>query len=135
MPARQPAEPSNPRKSTPAKPATSGAPAKGAKSEKPVKLGKPAAAAKGDAPAKRAHQKKVSPPPKTEPAATTADAPEETATAHELGGPVTQALVRVLDEIGAMMELLGEDSFKANAHTRAARTIRDLAFDLSTLGP
>ncbi|MCC6677711.1 MAG: PHP domain-containing protein [Phycisphaerales bacterium] len=47
--------------------------------------------------------------------------------------PVNPDLARLLDDIGAMMELLGEDSFRASAHTRAARTIRDLPFDLSTL--
>lgn len=52
----------------------------------------------------------------------------------EDGAPVNADLARVLDDIAAMMELLGEDSFRASAHSRAARTIRDLPFDLSTLG-
>lgn len=47
--------------------------------------------------------------------------------------PVNPELARLLDDIGAMMELLGEDSFRASAHTRAARTVRDLPLDLSTL--
>lgn len=51
-------------------------------------------------------------------------------TARKLVNP---DLARLLDDIGAMMELMGEDSFRASAHTRAARTVRDLPFDLSTL--
>jgi len=41
--------------------------------------------------------------------------------------------VRLLEQIGHMMELLGEDSFKAAAHSRAARVLGDLAFDLATV--
>lgn len=48
--------------------------------------------------------------------------------------PVNADLARLLDDIASMMELLGEDSFRASAHARAARTVRDLPFDLSTLG-
>ncbi len=42
-----------------------------------------------------------------------------------------QDAVRLLEQIGHMMELLGEDSFKASAHARAARVIGDLPFDLA----
>jgi DNA polymerase (family 10) len=39
---------------------------------------------------------------------------------------VNEALATALEEIQAMMELLGEDSFRASAHGRAARAVRDL---------
>jgi DNA polymerase (family X) len=41
-------------------------------------------------------------------------------------------LARRFDEISQMIDLLGEDSFRASAHARAARNIADLPFDVST---
>ncbi len=41
--------------------------------------------------------------------------------------------IRLLTEIAQMLELLGENPFKINAHTRAARAIKDQTKDLSTL--
>lgn len=38
-----------------------------------------------------------------------------------------------LERIGVLMDLLGEDSFRAAAHARAARALADLARDASTL--
>ena len=38
-----------------------------------------------------------------------------------------------LERMGLTLELLGESGFKVNAHARAARVIRDLAQDLSTI--
>jgi DNA polymerase (family 10) len=40
--------------------------------------------------------------------------------------PSNEAIAQLLEEIGHMMELLGEDSFRISAHTRAARAIADL---------
>jgi DNA polymerase (family 10) len=39
---------------------------------------------------------------------------------------LNQAVAERLHEMGAMMDLLGMDSFRANSHTRAARAIEDL---------
>jgi len=44
-----------------------------------------------------------------------------------------QDAVRLLEQIGHMMELLGEDSFKASAHARAARVLGDVPFDLASI--
>ncbi|MFG0307461.1 MAG: DNA polymerase/3'-5' exonuclease PolX, partial [Phycisphaerales bacterium JB040] len=44
-----------------------------------------------------------------------------------------QELARVLDEMAAMQELLGENRFRVNAHQKAARVIKDHPTDLSTL--
>ncbi len=44
-----------------------------------------------------------------------------------------QDAAKVLEQIGQMMDLLGEDSFKASAHARAARALGDLPFDLATI--
>lgn len=41
-----------------------------------------------------------------------------------------EALTARLDEIASLMELLGEDSFRASAHARAARVIADLPDDI-----
>lgn len=46
---------------------------------------------------------------------------------------VNQALARQFEEISQMIDLLGEDSFRASAHARASRTIADLSFDLAPL--
>ncbi len=46
---------------------------------------------------------------------------------------VNQALAAVLEDMAKMMELLGENSFRASAHARAARTVEGLAEDVSTL--
>jgi len=46
---------------------------------------------------------------------------------------VNQALANQFEEISQMIDLLGEDSFRASAHARAARTIADLSFDLEPL--
>lgn len=45
--------------------------------------------------------------------------------------PFKEDLVERLEAICRMMDLLGEDSFRANAHARAARAIADLATDIS----
>lgn len=47
---------------------------------------------------------------------------------------VNQELARRFEEIAQMMDLLGEDSFRASAHARAARNIADLPFDLEPIG-
>ena len=39
------------------------------------------------------------------------------------------------EEIAQMLELLGEDRFRVNAHAKAARTIGDLAQDVASLAP
>jgi DNA polymerase (family 10) len=44
-----------------------------------------------------------------------------------------QDVAEVLNEIGQMMDLLGMDSFRANSHVRAARTIEDLGQDIADL--
>jgi len=41
--------------------------------------------------------------------------------------------VRLLNEIASMMELLGENPFKINAHARAARAIEGMSQDLSAV--
>jgi DNA polymerase (family 10) len=46
---------------------------------------------------------------------------------------VNQELAQRFSEIAAMLELLGEDSFRASAHARAARNIADLPFDLEPI--
>jgi DNA polymerase (family 10) len=46
---------------------------------------------------------------------------------------VNQELAQRFSEIAAMIELLGEDSFRASAHARAARNIADLPFDLAPI--
>jgi DNA polymerase (family 10) len=46
---------------------------------------------------------------------------------------VNQALADVLERIAAMQELLGEDTFRAVSNSRAARTIADLTYDVSTV--
>lgn len=46
---------------------------------------------------------------------------------------VQSQLVVTLEEIGQMMDLLGEDSFRASAHARAARVIGDLTEDIEEL--
>jgi DNA polymerase (family 10) len=43
------------------------------------------------------------------------------------------ALARVFEEMSRVMELLGEDTFKAAAHARAARLIGDMAEDICVL--
>lgn len=43
------------------------------------------------------------------------------------------ALAEKLHEIAQMLELLGEDRFRINAHTRAARTIESLSEDIAEL--
>lgn len=47
--------------------------------------------------------------------------------------PFNSAAVEALETIARLLELLGENSFKVNAHTRAARTIDGHPDDLSTL--
>lgn len=44
-----------------------------------------------------------------------------------------EELAQRLAQMGRMLELLGEDSFKANAHARAARTIDALTTDVAAL--
>ncbi|CAG0956144.1 DNA polymerase/3'-5' exonuclease PolX [Phycisphaerales bacterium] len=44
-----------------------------------------------------------------------------------------ESLAQQLDDIARMMELLGEDSFRASAHARAGRLIADLPQDIATL--
>jgi DNA polymerase (family X) len=44
---------------------------------------------------------------------------------------VNEEVARRFEEISQMIELLGEDSFRASAHARAARNVADLPFDLS----
>lgn len=46
---------------------------------------------------------------------------------------VNQALAKQFEEISQMIDLLGEDSFRASAHARAARNIADLSLDLGSL--
>lgn len=46
---------------------------------------------------------------------------------------VNAALAQALDDIARMMELLGEEPFKAIAHARASRLIGDMAQDVATL--
>jgi DNA polymerase (family X) len=46
---------------------------------------------------------------------------------------VNQELARRFEQIAQMMELLGEDSFRASAHARAARNIAELPFDLEPI--
>jgi len=46
---------------------------------------------------------------------------------------VQSQLVVTLEEIGQMMELLGEDSYRVSAHARAARVIGDLTDDIEEL--
>ncbi len=44
-----------------------------------------------------------------------------------------ESLAQILDEIARMMEVLGEDSFRASANARAARTIADLPTPIEQL--
>jgi DNA polymerase (family 10) len=46
---------------------------------------------------------------------------------------VNQELARRFEEIAQMLDLLGEDSFRASAHARAARNIAELPFDLEPI--
>lgn len=46
---------------------------------------------------------------------------------------VNTSLARALDEISRLMDLLGEDSFRSSAHSRAARLIEDHPEDFATL--
>lgn len=46
---------------------------------------------------------------------------------------INAALARRLEEISRFMDLLGEDSFRASAHARAARAIEDLPQDVAAL--
>lgn len=46
---------------------------------------------------------------------------------------VNEALAARLDEMARMMELLGEDSFRASAHARAARAIGDMPEDVAAV--
>ena len=43
------------------------------------------------------------------------------------------ALAAVLEQMAQMLELLGEDKFRVNAHARAARAIKDLGTDVCTI--
>lgn len=43
------------------------------------------------------------------------------------------ALARVLSDMASLIELLGEDSFRASAHARAARAIEDLRGDIRAI--
>jgi DNA polymerase (family 10) len=45
-----------------------------------------------------------------------------------------QAIASLLHEMSQMLDLLGEDSFRASSHARAARAIEDFPHDISTLG-
>ncbi|MBX3382883.1 MAG: PHP domain-containing protein [Phycisphaeraceae bacterium] len=47
--------------------------------------------------------------------------------------PANQELASTLSDMARMMELLGEDSFRAAAHSRAARAIEGLAGDIETI--
>ncbi len=47
---------------------------------------------------------------------------------------INAALARTLSEIASMIELLGEDSFRASANARAARAIEDFPTDLASIG-
>lgn len=49
---------------------------------------------------------------------------------YDRGMSFNRDAARLLDEIAEMMELLGENPFRVNAHARAARTIEGLAEDL-----
>jgi DNA polymerase (family X) len=42
-----------------------------------------------------------------------------------------EVVARRFEEISEMIDLLGEDSFRASAHARAARSVADLPFDVS----
>lgn len=44
---------------------------------------------------------------------------------------VNEEVARRFDEISQMIDLLGEDSFRASAHARAARNVADLPFDVA----
>ncbi|MEQ9616468.1 MAG: DNA polymerase/3'-5' exonuclease PolX [Phycisphaerales bacterium] len=44
-----------------------------------------------------------------------------------------QDIASILDEMGDLLQLLGADSFRASAHAKAARIIKDHPTDLSTL--
>lgn len=46
---------------------------------------------------------------------------------------VNARIAEQLEDIARMMELLGEDSFRVNAHTRAARVLADYPADITTL--
>ncbi|NUQ68032.1 MAG: DNA polymerase/3'-5' exonuclease PolX [Phycisphaerales bacterium] len=46
---------------------------------------------------------------------------------------VNAAAAQALDDIAKMMDLLGEESFKAIAHSRASRLVGDMGEDVSTL--
>src|SRR5215831_12367225 len=46
---------------------------------------------------------------------------------------LNQAVSERLHEMGAMMDLLGMDSFRANSHTRAGRAIAELDQDVAEL--
>lgn len=46
---------------------------------------------------------------------------------------LNERAAQILEDIARLMELLGEDSFRVSAHSRAARTIADLPGDLASL--
>jgi DNA polymerase (family X) len=46
---------------------------------------------------------------------------------------INEDLAQTLDSMASMLDLLGEDAFKVNAHRRAARLIRDLPSDAAEL--
>lgn len=47
---------------------------------------------------------------------------------------INAGLARTLSEIASMIELLGEDSFRASANARAARAIEDFPTDMASIG-
>ncbi|MEN0020081.1 MAG: DNA polymerase/3'-5' exonuclease PolX [Planctomycetota bacterium] len=44
-----------------------------------------------------------------------------------------ERIAKKLDEMAQMLELLGENKFRVNAHAKAARVLRDLSTDVATL--
>lgn len=54
-----------------------------------------------------------------------------------LPSPMTrnESLARLLHEMAHLLELLGENSFKASAHARAARAVESLTDDVATIQP
>ncbi|MCK6478016.1 MAG: hypothetical protein L6Q35_14425, partial [Phycisphaerales bacterium] len=47
--------------------------------------------------------------------------------------PSNDAIARILHEMSQMMDILGEDSFRAAAHARAARAVESLSVDVAKL--
>ena len=47
--------------------------------------------------------------------------------------PTNDEVAQRLDEMARLMDLLGEDSFRASAHARAARAVSGLVGDINEL--